>query len=206
MAQGSFASACPLIAHFYFATTMANLPSLCNCYHHVYISSWAHHCGFFCNLQWLLWCDCSCRLLTYLLLHLQACGLSRSLLQVRELHCSCSCKVVKCIAIAFVQVCDLHKNCTCNALRFFEVALLVAHGQVSGVYCLGGIFWFSRWKLVVALSGGTGGQPWVHPMPCLSRCNNPPKLAIYYPNVHFNNNIICLVISNWFLSVKLKIN
>ena len=39
-----------------------------------------------------------------------------------------------------------------------------------------------------------------------SWCNNPPKLAINFFNVHFNNYIICLVISNWFLSIELKIN
>ena len=43
-------------------------------------------------------------------------------------------------------------------------------------------------------------------LPCLCRCNNPRKQAIHYFNVHFNNYIICLVISNWFLSVRLKIN
>ncbi len=43
-------------------------------------------------------------------------------------------------------------------------------------------------------------------LPCLCRCNNPRKQAINYFNVHFNNYIICLVISNWFLSIRLKIN
>ena len=178
---------------------MANLPSLSNCDHRLYISSRAHHCGCSCN--------CSCRSQTSLWSHLQAGSLSCLILQVRELHRSCSRKFAKCIALAFVQVCDLHLNRTCDARRFFAVALLPDHGRACGVYCSGSIIWCSRWKLVVALNGRDWGDS--HG---LVRCHVSADATIHqnyeinYSNVHFNNCIICLVISSLFLYVKLKIN
>ena len=173
---------CPLIAHFYIAPTMANLPSLSNHYHHLYISLLAHHCG--CS------CDCSCRLQTSLRSHLQAVNLSCLILQLHELHCSCSssCKFEKCIAIAFVKVCKLHHNHTCNAWWFFAVALLADHGQVSGVYCLGSIIWCSHRKFVVALNGRDWGDRhgfvWCHVSADTTIHQN---YKINYSNVHFNN-------------------
>ena len=49
-------------------------------------------------------CDHFCRLQTSLWSHSRAGNLSCLILQVRDLHCSCSRKFVKCIALAFVQV------------------------------------------------------------------------------------------------------
>ena len=146
-----FVLSCQLIAHFYVASTIA-------CNHCVHISSWVHHCSCSFNWQQLSWCHCSCRSWTSLWLHLWAGDFSCLLLWVRKLHHSHSCKFAKCIALAFVQFCDLHHNCTCNVWRFFVVPLLAVPGRSSGVYCLGGIFWCSCWKLVAALYGRDWGD------------------------------------------------
>ena len=177
---------------------MANLPSLSNHDHRLYISSRAHHCG---CLQLLL----------------QIADIFAVTFASRQFVLF-DFASTRTSSLLLSQVCEMYRTCFCASLWLASQS----HLQCAAVLCSCSSCgsWASVWgilfgqhylmqplKVVVALNGRDWGDS--HGF---VRCHVSADATIHqnyeiiYSNVDFNNCIICLVISSLFLYVKLKIN